>query len=119
MQCESLIWFGLDWIILQHKIRQQGEYESLHKDLIVHFGRWKFDPMEHKNPFPENQGRVYLWQGHNDKLVPFELQRYLANKLPWIHYTEVADGGHLMIHEPALCEAIFRQLLLAQQPSFT
>lgn len=102
----------------EHKIRQQGDFESLHRDLRVHFGRWEFDPMEMKNPFPENEGcRVYLWQGREDKLVPYELQRYLANKLPWINYFEVADGGHLMIHEPGLCEAIFRQLLLGQPPS--
>ncbi|XP_028808295.1 uncharacterized protein LOC114762863 [Neltuma alba] len=102
----------------EHKIRQQGDFESLHRDLMVHFGRWEFDPMEMKNPFPEKEGcGVYLWQGREDKLVPYELQRYLAEKLPWIKYFEVEDGGHLMIHEPGLCEAIFRQLLLGQQPS--
>lgn len=104
---------------VQYKIRQQGEYESLHRDLIVHFGKWEFDPMELKNPFPENEKEnVYLWHGHNDKLVPYRLQRYLAKKLPWIKYCEVGDGGHLMIHEAALCEAMFTQLLLGQQPSF-
>lgn len=104
---------------LKHKIRQQGDFESLHRDLMVHFGEWGFDPMEMKNPFPEKEKacRVYLWQGQEDKLVPYELQRYLVKKLPWINYVEVKDGGHLMIHEPLLCEAIFRQLLLGQQPT--
>ncbi|XP_057414921.1 uncharacterized protein LOC130709553 isoform X2 [Lotus japonicus] len=100
----------------EYKIRQQGEYESLYRDLIVHFGRWEFDPMELESPFPQNEGSVYLWQGHEDKLVPFELQQYLAKKLPWISYHEVPDGGHLMIHEKYLCEAIFRQLLLGEEP---
>ncbi|EEF38518.1 catalytic, putative [Ricinus communis] len=102
----------------EHKIRQQGVQESLHRDMIVHFGTWEFDPMELKNPFPNNETSVYLWEGHEDKLVPFELQRYVAKKLPWIKYHEVPDGGHLMIHEKGLCEAIFRELLLGEEPFF-
>ncbi|KAJ8767943.1 hypothetical protein K2173_020883 [Erythroxylum novogranatense] len=101
----------------EHKVRQQGVHESLHRDILVHFGRWEFDPMELKNPFPNNEASVYLWEGHEDKLVPFELQRFVAKKLPWIKYCEVPDGGHLMIHEKGLCEAIFKQLLLGQEPS--
>ncbi|GLT82022.1 hypothetical protein SLE2022_004370 [Rubroshorea leprosula] len=101
----------------EHKIRQQGVHESLHRDLMVHFGTWDFDPMELKNPFPNNEASVYLWEGHEDKLVPFELQRYVAKKLPWIKYHEVPDGGHLMIHEKGLCEAIFRELVLREEPS--
>ncbi|KAK3205717.1 hypothetical protein Dsin_019763 [Dipteronia sinensis] len=100
----------------EHKVRQQGVYESLHRDMMVHFGKWEFDPMELKNPFPNNEASVFLWEGHNDKLVPFELQRYVAKKLAWIRYHEVADGGHLLIHERAACEAIFRQLLLGEEP---
>lgn len=102
----------------EHKIRQQGDYESLHRDIKVHFGKWEFDPMELNNPFPNKEGSVSLWEGYNDKLVPFELQRYVAKKLPWIKYHEVANGGHLMIHEPSLCEAMFRELLLGEVPSF-
>ncbi|XP_065868045.1 uncharacterized protein [Euphorbia lathyris] len=100
----------------EHKIRQQGEHESLYRDMIVHFGEWEFDPMDLNNPFPNNEGSVYLWEGHEDKLVPFELQRFVSKKLPWIKYHEVEDGGHLMIHEKVLCEAVFRQLLLGEQP---
>ncbi|XLR41135.1 hypothetical protein S83_025795 [Arachis hypogaea] len=102
----------------QHKIRQQGEYESLYRDMMVHFGDWEFDPMELQNPFPQNDeaSYVYLWQGHEDKLVPFELQRFLARQLPWIRYHEVPDGGHFIIHEKHFCEAIFRELLLGEQP---
>lgn len=84
---------------------------------MVHFGKWEFDPMEIKNPFPNNEASVHLWQGHADKLVPFELQQFVATKLPWIKYHEVPDGGHLMIHESSLCEAIFRELLLGDEPS--
>ncbi|XP_061376250.1 uncharacterized protein LOC133318270 [Gastrolobium bilobum] len=101
----------------EYEIRQQGEYESLHRDLIVHFGNWEFDPMELKSPFPQNEGCVYLWQGHEDKLVPYELQRYLAKQLPWIRYHEVPDGGHLMIHEKCFCEAIFRELSHGEEPT--
>lgn len=101
----------------EHKVRQQGMQESLFRDMMVHFGTWEFDPMELENPFPNNEASVHLWEGYADKLVPFELQRFVAKKLPWIKYCEVPDGGHLMIHEKGLCEAIFRQLLLGEEPS--
>lgn len=104
---------------MQHKIRQQGVHESLHRDIKVHFGNWEFDPMELENPCLNNESSVYLWHGHEDKLVPFELQRYVVKKLPWIRYHEVSDGGHLMIHEAGLCIAIFRELLLGEEPTIT
>uniref|UniRef100_A0A7N0SXU7 AB hydrolase-1 domain-containing protein n=1 Tax=Kalanchoe fedtschenkoi TaxID=63787 RepID=A0A7N0SXU7_KALFE len=100
------------------KVRQQGLYESIFRDMKIGFGKWEFDPMELSNPFPNGGNTsVHLWQGGEDNLVPRELQRYLANKLPWINYHEVPDGGHLIIHEGVLCEAIFRTLLLGEKPS--
>ncbi|XAR59668.1 Triacylglycerol lipase [Bertholletia excelsa] len=101
----------------EHKIRQQGEFESLYKDLIVGFGNWEFDPMDLENPFPDSEDAVQLWQGRDDTLVPFRLQRFLAHKLPWIKYYEVPDGGHLIIHDEVLCNAIFRALLLKEKPT--
>ncbi|KAF6165955.1 hypothetical protein GIB67_012852 [Kingdonia uniflora] len=79
------------------KATQQGVFESLHKDLVICFGSWEFDPMELKNPFPNNESSVYLWQGYEDKLIPFSLQRYVSRKLPWIRYHEVPDGGHTFL----------------------
>ncbi|XP_038705589.1 uncharacterized protein LOC120001371 [Tripterygium wilfordii] len=114
---ETLKQMPQEQILDEAKVKQQGEYESLHRDLMVHFGEWEFDPMELKNPFPNNEASVYLWQGHEDKLVPYELQRYVAKKLPWIDYHEVPDGGHQLIHEKGLCETMFRELLLGEKPS--
>ncbi|KAL0401531.1 UNVERIFIED_CONTAM: hypothetical protein Slati_4183000 [Sesamum latifolium] len=65
---------------------QQGVYESLHRDMMVGFGHWDFDPMELENPFLDRQGSVHVWQGVEDGMVPVILQRYIANKLPWIQY---------------------------------
>lgn len=73
--------------------------------------------MELNNPFPKGEGSVHLWQGYADKLVPFELQRYVVKKLPWIKYHEIEDGGHLMIHEDRLCEAMLRELCLGEEPT--
>ncbi|KAI4304738.1 hypothetical protein MLD38_040212 [Melastoma candidum] len=101
----------------EHKIRQQGDHESIHRDLILHFGRWEFDPMELEDPFRDREGSVHLWQGKADWVVPFELQRHVAKRLPWIKYREVADGGHLMIHEGVLCETMFRELCLGEEPT--
>nr|DAD28815.1 TPA_asm: hypothetical protein HUJ06_030283 [Nelumbo nucifera] len=33
------------------QIRQQGEFESLHRDMIVGFGNWEFDPMDVETRF--------------------------------------------------------------------
>ncbi|GAB2274616.1 hypothetical protein Dimus_009385 [Dionaea muscipula] len=97
---------------------QQGDYESRYRDLKMAFASWEFDPMELENPFPENPGSVQLWQGYEDKLVPYQLQRFLAQKLPWINYHEVPDRGHLIIHEADICEEIFKSLLqLGEEPS--
>nr|GMD02333.1 Abhydrolase_6 domain-containing protein [Ipomoea batatas] len=60
----------------QDQVNQQGDFESLHRDLIVGLGKWEFDPMDLENPFPNNEGSVHLWQGDEDGLVPVTLQRH-------------------------------------------
>ncbi|KAK9726998.1 hypothetical protein RND81_05G251100 [Saponaria officinalis] len=95
-----------------NKARQQGENESLYRDLKVGFGKWEFDPMEVECPFQGKQGGVHLWQGYEDRLIPYKLQRFVASKLGWIEYHEVPYGGHLIIHDNVLCEEIFQSLLL-------
>lgn len=80
-------------------------------------GQWSY-----RKPIPKQRAREVssctpLWQGRQDKLVPFELQRYVVKKLPWIKYHEVADGGHLIIHQSDLCEASFRELLPEEEPT--
>ncbi|KAG5239571.1 hypothetical protein OIU77_012884 [Salix suchowensis] len=90
----------------------QGEFESLHRDYIVGFGRWEFDPMELENPFPNNEGSIHLWQGDEDVLVPASLQRYIAQRLPWINYHELPGAGHLF---PAIPHN-FEQILKAPFP---
>ncbi|XP_034892911.1 uncharacterized protein [Populus alba] len=96
----------------QTVIRQQGVFESLHRDLMVGFGSWDFDPMELSNPFPHNESFVHIWQGFEDPLVPVKLQQYVCRKLQWIRYHEVTDGGHLIMYDTNLFEAILRELLL-------
>ncbi|XP_002276360.2 uncharacterized protein LOC100253478 isoform X1 [Vitis vinifera] len=102
-------------MLSQDKIRQRGVFESLRHDFIVGFGDWDFDPMDLSNPFPQNESSVHIWQGYEDKVVPFQLQRYVAEKLPWIRYHEVPDGGHLIVHYQGLCEAILRALLIGEE----
>ncbi|KAL3620189.1 hypothetical protein CASFOL_035101 [Castilleja foliolosa] len=97
----------------QEKITQQGVHECLHRDMIVGFGNWEFGPTDIDNPFPNNEGSVHMWQAYEDKLIPYELNRYLSKQLPWIQYHEVPDVGHLLIYNATLCEAIFKALLSA------
>ncbi|XP_073063176.1 uncharacterized protein [Primulina eburnea] len=95
----------------QEKVRQQGVYECLHRDMMVAFGKWDFDPTDITNPFPNKEGSIHIWQGYEDKMIPFTLNRYLSEKLPWIHYHEVPDAGHLMIYNSTHCEAIIKALV--------
>ncbi|XP_057471818.1 uncharacterized protein LOC130760492 [Actinidia eriantha] len=50
--------------------KQQEEFESVHRDLMVAFGSWEFDPMDLGNPFVDNEGSIHLWHGDEDGLVP-------------------------------------------------
>ncbi|KAI3470607.1 hypothetical protein Pfo_027270 [Paulownia fortunei] len=77
---------------------QQGAYESLHRDMMVGFGHWEFDPMNLGDPFLDREGSVHLWHGTEDGIVPVTLQRYIAKKLPWIQYHELPNAGHLFAY---------------------
>lgn len=98
-----------------HEVKQQGEFESFHRDLIVGFGSWEFDPMDLENPFQNNEGSVHLWHGDDDRLVPVTLQRYIASKLPWIHYHEIPGSGHFFINLDGMSETILNALLVGEK----
>ncbi|KAM2028719.1 hypothetical protein PS2_039805 [Malus domestica] len=98
----------------EEHVTQRGEAESIFRDIIIGFGSWEFDPTDLKNPFVNNEGSVHLWQGDEDKLVPVELQRYIAEKLPWIHYHELPGGGHLLPAVDGMSEVILKALLIKE-----
>ncbi|CAA0837849.1 alpha/beta-Hydrolases superfamily protein [Striga hermonthica] len=91
--------------------RQQGEFESLHRDLMIGFGTWEFDPTDIENPFPNGEGSVHLWQGDEDRLVPVALQRYIADKLPWIHYHELQGAGHMFLLADGISDSVVQALV--------
>ncbi|KAJ4705197.1 Alpha/beta-Hydrolases superfamily protein [Melia azedarach] len=93
------------------QVRQQGEYESIHRDLIVGFGTWDFDPMDLENPFPKNEASVHVWHGDEDRMVPVTLQRYIAQRLPWIHYHELQGSGHMFPLADGMCDTMVKTLL--------
>ncbi|KAI6697850.1 hypothetical protein NL676_017969 [Syzygium grande] len=96
------------------QVRQQGEYETLHRDMMVGFGTWEFDPMDLENPFPNGEGSVHLWQGDDDLLVPVTLQRFIAHRLPWIKYHELPQSGHVFSFAGGMCDAIVRTLIVGE-----
>ncbi|XP_041024990.1 uncharacterized protein LOC121265426 [Juglans microcarpa x Juglans regia] len=96
-------------------VRQQGEYESLHRDVNVGFGTWEFSPMDLENPFPNKEGSVHLWQGDEDMIVPVTLQRYIVQRLPWIHYHELAGAGHLFPHADGMSDSIVKAILVGEK----
>lgn len=98
----------------QAQVRQQGEFESLHRDLIVGFGTWEFGPTNLKNPFPNGEGSVHLWQGEEDRLVPVAVQRYITQQLPWIHYHELKGAGHMFPHADGMADKIVKSLLIGE-----
>ncbi|XP_062117581.1 uncharacterized protein LOC133831338 [Humulus lupulus] len=96
-------------------VRQQGDYESVHRDLMVGFGKWEFSPVELENPFPNNEGSVHLWHGDEDLLVNVLPQRYIAQRLPWIHYHELPGAGHLFPESRNMWDTIVRELLIVKE----
>lgn len=95
----------------QAQVRQQGEFESLHRDIAFVFGKWEFDPTDLKNPFPGSEGSVHLWHGDEDLLIPATLQRHIAQQLPWIKYHEVSGAGHMFLFADGMGESIIRALI--------
>ncbi|KAI3748185.1 hypothetical protein L6452_11104 [Arctium lappa] len=96
----------------QEKIRQQGVYESLYRDVMAGYGKWEFDPFDISNPWPDNDGAAHIWQGYEDKIIPYKLNRFLSQKLPFVRYHEVPGKGHFLAFESSVCEDIFRTLLV-------
>ncbi|OWM82524.1 uncharacterized protein LOC116208773 [Punica granatum] len=101
------------------QVRQQGEYESLYRDMTIGFGTWEFDPTALENPFPNNEGTVHVWHGDQDLLVPVTLQRFIAQRLPWIQYYELPETGHLFPHAEEMPDLIVKKLLLGETASST
>ncbi|KAK3043626.1 hypothetical protein RJ639_001688 [Escallonia herrerae] len=101
-----------------NKLKDRALFDSHRRDFIAAFGKWDFDPLCLSNPFPDNESLVHIWQGCEDKVVPVQIQRFVSEKLPWIHYHEVPDGGHLLVYDSAVCEAILRSLVLGEDPPF-
>ncbi|KAL9255839.1 hypothetical protein AKJ16_DCAP22519 [Drosera capensis] len=91
--------------------RQQGEFESLHRDMIVGFGKWELCPTNITNPFPNNEGTVHLWQGDEDRLVPEILQRYIAQQLPWVNYHAIPGAGHMFPYVTGMSDKIIKAQL--------
>ncbi|XP_010535681.1 PREDICTED: uncharacterized protein LOC104810915 [Tarenaya hassleriana] len=98
-------------------LRDRRVFETLRSDFITAFGDWEFDPADIPDPFPSGSesSSVHVWQGYEDKVVPFQLQRCLCRKLQWIKYHEVPKGGHLIVHYDGVCDAILRSLLLGDE----
>ncbi|KAM4090297.1 hypothetical protein ACJW30_09G050000 [Castanea mollissima] len=97
------------------EVKQQGAFESIHRDMIVGFGDWEFSPMDLENPFPNNEGSVHLWHGDDDRIVPVTLQRYIAQQLPWIHYHEIPGAGHFFAYADGMCDSIIKAILTGEK----
>ncbi|KAK4419368.1 hypothetical protein Salat_2349700 [Sesamum alatum] len=95
----------------QALVRQQGEHESIHRDMMIGFGSWEFGPTDLKNPFAESKGSVHLWHGDDDQLVPVTLQRYIAHQLPWIKYHEIPGAGHMFPAAEGMADKIIQELI--------
>ncbi|KAK7845607.1 hypothetical protein CFP56_009071, partial [Quercus suber] len=102
-------------MLTQDKLRERSVFDTLRRDFMLAFGKWEFDPLDLRNPYPQNESTVHIWQGFEDKVVPVQLQRFVSGKLPWIRYHEVPNGGHLIVHYDGICEAILRSLLLGEE----
>jgi pimeloyl-ACP methyl ester carboxylesterase len=98
--------------LLQPQIRQQGEHECLHRDMTVGFGKWAWSPLQLEDPFAGKQGKLHLWHGAEDLIVPVSLSRYISEKLPWVVYHELPTSGHLFPIADGMGDVIVKSLLL-------
>ena len=76
---------------------------------MVMFGKWEFDPME---LVPPSLPTVHIWQGYEDGIVPASLQKYISQRLGWIKYHEVPEGGHFLNVIPGFDDHLLKTLLL-------
>lgn len=97
------------------QVRQQGQHESLHRDMMVGFGKWSWSPLELEDPFPDGEAKVHLWHGAEDLIVSVGLSRYISQRLPWLHYHELPTAGHLFHIADGMADAIVKSLLLGDE----
>ncbi|KAK3144841.1 hypothetical protein QOZ80_4AG0318550 [Eleusine coracana subsp. coracana] len=99
------------------QIRQQGEYECLHRDMMVGFGKWSWSPLQLEDPFAGDgkQGKVHLWHGTEDLIVPVSLSRYISEQLPWVVFHELPKSGHLFPIADGMADIIVKSLLLGDE----
>ncbi|KAA8539285.1 hypothetical protein F0562_025977 [Nyssa sinensis] len=126
------------WSGFPENLSKEAHYESLPQDQwtlgVAHYIPWltywwntqKWFPSSSviaenirlwdlKNLILNNKGFVHLWQGDEDGLVPVTLQRYIAERLPWIHYHELPGAVHLFPYVDGMSEAIMKTLLLGEK----
>ncbi|KAJ7534498.1 hypothetical protein O6H91_13G097100 [Diphasiastrum complanatum] len=99
---------------IKQEASQQGVFECMHRDMLIEFGTWEFDPGDLENPFEGGDGSVHIWQGSEDYLVPVILQRYIHRRLPWVCYHELPHTGHALNRIEGLPERILKTLLLGE-----
>ncbi|RVW36988.1 hypothetical protein CK203_099634 [Vitis vinifera] len=72
---------------------QQGEFESIHRDLMIGFGSWSLILWSFENPFPNNEGSVHIGKVMKMASCLLCCNGILQGKLSWIHYHEVPVLG--------------------------
>ncbi|XP_044962680.1 uncharacterized protein LOC123415595 [Hordeum vulgare subsp. vulgare] len=99
------------------QVTQQGEHESLHRDMIVGFGKWGWSPLQPDNPFAGvgDEVKVHLWHGVEDLFVPVALSRHLSKRLPRVIYHELPTAGHLFPLADGMPDVIVKSLLLGDE----
>jgi pimeloyl-ACP methyl ester carboxylesterase len=100
---------------MQYQSRQQGVHESLNRDMMVGFSKWRWSPLEMVDPFPASEAKVHLWHGAKDLIVPVQLSRYIPEKLPWVRYHELPTAGHLYPFADGMPDTILKSLLLGDE----
>lgn len=82
--------------------------------MMIGIKAWEFDPMDLEDPFPNNEGSVHIWQGNEDGLVSVVLQRYVAERLPWVRYQELKGSGHMFPYADGMGDKIMKTFLLGE-----
>jgi hypothetical protein len=84
----------------EKEVRQQDEFECPHRDIMIRFGRWEFDPMDLDNLYPNNEGCVHLCAYTLTFLITFTPLLHLHSTLAviFLSFINIPFHHHLYTH---------------------
>lgn len=87
----------LDMVMAQAKEGSSESLAGLRDDNLADLSPWGFDPSQIKVP-------VQIWHGSEDRFVPFQHGKWLAERMPGAEAHLLQNEGHISIFENRISE---------------